>query len=150
MKNVYRVFAYLVAAGVMVQAASIAYSFFSLGNWVDGGGTFDKSSTTFPGIVGLEIHGIGSLVVLAIALIFLILSFFAKVPGGIKWGLIVFITAVVQVALGIAAHSVSILGVLHGILALVLFGVAATAAMRVGPATAVSASDQTSAGAPVG
>src|SRR5258708_38289218 len=66
------------------------------------------SRPTFPGDVGLEIHGIGSLVVLAIALIFLVLSFFAKVPGGIKWGLIVFIPAIVQDGLGIAGHSVSL------------------------------------------
>jgi heme A synthase len=149
MKSVYRVFAYLVAAGVMVQAASVAYGFFSLGKYIDSGATVDKSTTTFPGDIGLAIHGIGSMVVLAFALIFLILSFFAKVPGGIKWGLIVFITAVVQFGLGIAAHSVSLLGALHGFVALVLFGVAVSAAMRVGPATAVSASANQSTGVPV-
>jgi heme A synthase len=149
MKSAYRVFAYLVAAGVMVQAASVAYGFFAFGKYIDDGATVDKSTTTFPGDVGLEIHGIGSLVVLTIALVLLILSFFAKVPGGIKWGLIVFITAVVQVGLGILAHTLPILGVLHGLVAMVLFGVAVTAAMRVGSATAVTAPEQQSAGVPV-
>jgi heme A synthase len=149
MKSVYRVFAYLVAAGVMVQAASVAYGFFAFGKYIDSGATVDKSTTTFPGDVGLEIHGIGSLVVLAIALVLLILSFFAKVPGGITWGLIVFITAAVQVALGILAHTLPVLGVLHGIVALVLFGVAVTAAMRVGSTTAITNPTDQPAGVPV-
>src|SRR6478609_5800605 len=110
MKSVYRVFAYLVAAGVLLQAAAVAYGFFAMVKYIDDGGTVDKSTTTFPGVVGLEIHGIGGTIIVPfIALVFLILSFFAKVPGGVKWGLIVFITTVVQVALGLFAHTVPIL-----------------------------------------
>ena len=44
-----------------------------------------------------------------------------------------------QVALGLLSHSVPALGALHGIVALVLFGVAVTAAMRVGTAARVDA-----------
>ena len=132
MKSVYRVFAYLIAAGVLVQAAAIAYGFFSIGKYIDGGGTLDKSTKSFPGDSGLEVHGtVGVMVIPIIALLFLIISFFAKVQGGVKWALIVFATTVVQVALGLFAHSIPVLGIFHGLVALVLFGVAVTAAMRV-------------------
>jgi heme A synthase len=136
-KNVYRVFAYLIAALVFVQAAAVAYGFFGLTHWVDEGGVVDKAfveseSSSFTGAAGLMIHGIfGTLVIPVVALLFLIVSFFSKVPGGIKWALIVFVTVVVQVALGLGAHSVPILGLFHGLVALALLGLAITAGQRV-------------------
>ncbi len=45
--------------------------------------------------------------------------------------MIVFGVTVVQVALGLFSHSIAGLGWLHGANALILFGVAVTAAMRV-------------------
>lgn len=54
-----------------------------------------------------------------------------KVPDGVTWALIVFGAAVVQAALGIFSHSLSQLSILHGINALILFGAAVTAGMRV-------------------
>jgi len=142
MKTAYRVFAYLIAALVTVQAAAVAYGFFGLSKWIDGGGTLDKAAlesetTSFTGEVGLAVHSIfGAMVIPFIALLFIICALFAKIPGGVQWALITFATVVVQVVLGIAAHSVPILGMLHGIVALVLFGVAVTAAMRVTKAVA--------------
>ena len=70
------------------------------------------------------------MVIPVIALLLLISSFFAKVPGGIKWALIVFGVTIVQVALGLFSHEIAGLGWLHGINALILFGVAVSAAMR--------------------
>ena len=136
MKQVYRVLAYVIAALVAVQAAAVAYGFFALGKYIEAGNTVDQSTQTFPGDIGLMLHGIGGTIAIpAVALILLILSFFAKIPGGVKWALIVFLTVVVQVALGLFAHAVPLLGILHGLVALVLFGLAVTAAMRVGTAT---------------
>ena len=135
MKNVYRVLALLVAAGVMVQAAAIAFGMFGLIKWIENGGSLDKSTqltSDLGGYTGFTVHataGIG--IVPLIALLFLVSSFFAKVPGGIKWALIVFGVTVVQVALGLFSHSLAGLGWLHGANALILFGVAVTAAMRV-------------------
>ncbi|SEP75630.1 COX15/CtaA family protein [Microlunatus flavus] len=138
MKNVYRVLAYAVAALVAVQAASIAYALFGLAKYIDGGGAVDKNSDGFPGVGGLMAHGVGGqLVIPVVALALLVVSFFAHVPGGVRWALIVLGTVVVQVALGIFSHSLPALGAVHGALALVLFGVAVTAAMRVGSATSV-------------
>jgi hypothetical protein len=135
MKNVYRVLALLVAAGVVVQAAAIAFGVFGLFKWVENGGTIDQSTSensNFGGITGFVLHGVlGTIALPAIALLFLVISFFAKVPGGIKWGLIVFGVTVLQVLLGLFSHSLAWLGWLHGANALILFGVAVTAAMRV-------------------
>ena len=135
MRNVYRVLGLLVAFGVMVQAAAIAFGMFGLIKWIETGGTLDKSTDLNPdlgGYAGFSTHGtVGIMVLPAISLLFLISSFFAKVPGGIKWALIVFGVTVVQVALGLFSHSLAGLGWLHGANALILFGVAVTAAMRV-------------------
>jgi hypothetical protein len=135
MKNVYRVLALLVAAGVMVQAAAIAFGMFGLFKWVEHGGTIDQSTSensNFGGITGFITHGVvGTIVLPAIALLFLVSSFFAKLPGGIKWALIVFGVTVLQVALGLFSHNLAALGWLHGANALILFGVAVSAAMRV-------------------
>jgi hypothetical protein len=151
MKNVYRVLALLIAVGVMVQGAAIAFGMFGLFKWVENGGTIDQSTSensNFGGITGFLVHGIaGTIVLPAIALLFLISSFFAKVPGGIKWGLIVFGVTVLQVLLGLFAHSLAWLGWLHGANALILFGVAVTAAMRV--RTAAPAEVRDTAAAPV-
>jgi hypothetical protein len=156
MKTAYRVFAYLIAALVVVQASAVAYGFFGLGKWIEDGGTLDKGAmesdtTHFTGGGGLAVHGIvGSAVIPLIALLFVVLALFAKIAGGVKWALITFATVVVQVALGISAHSVPALGMLHGIVALALFGVAVTAAMRVGRvgSTRTDATTPVMAGAP--
>jgi hypothetical protein len=135
MKNVYRVLALLVALGVILQAASIAFGMFGLIKWIENGGSLDKSTELTPdigGYTGFSLHGIdGTIILPAIALLFLISSFFAKVPGGIKWALIVFGVTVLQVALGLFSHSLAGLGWLHGANALILFGTAVTAASRV-------------------
>jgi hypothetical protein len=146
MKQAYRVLAFLVAAGVMFQAAAIAYGMFGLIKWVEGGGTLDQSTELTPelgGYTGFSFHAAGGIfVVPAIALLFLISSFFAKIPGGIKWALIVFGVAVLQVALGLFAHSVAGLGWLHGLNALILFGTAVMAGMRVTRAVASKAAPE--------
>ena len=146
MRNVYRVLGLLVAVGVMVQAAAIAFGMFGLIKWIENGGSLDQSTelnSDLGGYAGFSTHGtVGIMVLPAIALLFLISSFFAKVPGGIKWALIVFGVTVLQVALGLFSHSIAGLGWLHGANALILFGVAVTAAMRVNrvaPARAVEA-----------
>src|SRR4029450_9075034 len=135
MKQVYRVLAFLIAAGVAIQAASIAYGMFGLIKWIEKGGTLAQSTELTPalaGYTGFSWHATGGIFVLpAISLLFLISSFFAKVPGGIRWALIVLGVTVLQVALGLFAHSVAALGWLHVITALALFGTAMMAGMRV-------------------
>ena len=141
MKQVYRVFAFLVAAAVMFQAASIAFAMFSFFHWIEGGGSIDQSTELGPAIgghFGFVAHALaGIIVVPALALLFLISSFFAKVPGGVKWALIVFGLTVLQVALGIfAREALSGLGWLHGINAALVFAAAVMAGIRAKRATA--------------
>ena len=138
MRSVYRVFAFIIAAEVVVQAAAIAFAVFGLGKWVEDGGTLDKAVMESDdggvgGVLGFAIHGInGTMIVPLLALVFLVISFFAKIPGGVKWAGITFLLVIVQVALGMFGHSVPALGALHGINALALFGVAVMAGKRVG------------------
>jgi hypothetical protein len=134
MRTTYRALAYLVALGVMVQAASVAFGFFGLGKYVEDGGTLDKATLegdlSFTGALGLSVHSIdGSMVIPAIAVLLLVVSFFAKLTGGVRWAGFVFLAVVVQVLLGVFAHVMPALGMLHGLNALVLFGVALRAGM---------------------
>jgi hypothetical protein len=146
MRSVYRVLAYLVAAEVVVQAMAMVYAVAGLGKWVDNGGVFDKSvmennQSPFPEVVGLAIHGInGMMIVPLIALLLLISSFFAKIPGGVKWAGLVLLLVVVQVSLGLFGHAIPALGALHGLNALLLFSAALHTARRrrvVAPSPAV-------------
>jgi hypothetical protein len=133
---VYRVLAFVVAGLVVVQAAAIAFAVFGLVHWIEGGGTLDastagpESNVSFPGVVGFMIHGMfGTMVIPIVVILLLVSSFFAKTPGAVKWALIVFVTTLVQIALGIFAHGVPHLGILHGVVAMVLFGAAVMAGM---------------------
>jgi hypothetical protein len=137
MRGVYRFLAALIAVEVLVQAAAVAYGVFGIGKYVDDGHDLTKSmfeedsNTSFTGLGGLILHGMnGMMIIPLIALIFLIVSFFAKVPKGVLWALLTFVLVIVQVALGLFAHSVPALGILHGPNALLLFGVALMAFMR--------------------
>jgi len=148
MKTAYKVLAYLIALEVMVQAAAIAFAFFGLGKWIDDGGTLDKAALDsqdleFTGVIGFMIHGLnGMMIIPAIALIFLIFSFFAKIPGGAKWAAFVLLSVVVQVSLGIFGHETPELAPLHGVNALILFSLAVMAGMRVSRVTATTDSPQ--------
>ncbi len=78
------------------------------------------------------LHGIiGMMLIPLLALVLLIISFFAKIPGGVKWAGIVLGLVVLQVALGIFGHETPYSGLLHGLNALILFTVALLAGRRV-------------------
>ena len=67
MKQVYRVLAFLVAAGVAIQAASVAYGMFGLLKWIEGGGTLDQSTELTPalgGYTGFSWHATGGIFIL--------------------------------------------------------------------------------------
>jgi hypothetical protein len=137
MRSAYRVLAYLICVEVVIQAAAIAYAVFGEGKYIEEGGVVDQAAIEseeilFPEVVGFIVHGINGMnLIPLIALILLIVSFFAKIPGGVKWAGLVLLTVVVQVLLGIFAHGVPVLGLLHGLNALVIFTLALLAARRV-------------------
>jgi len=136
MRTAYRVFAYIIAAEVVVQAAAMAFAVAGLFNWIDKeGGVLDKaaidSEVEFTGVVGFIIHGMnGMMLIPLIALTFLIISFFAKVPGGVMWAGIIVGLVVLQVTLGLLGSEGPIFGMLHGANALAIFAVAIMAGMR--------------------
>jgi hypothetical protein len=157
MRTAYKVLAYLVAAEVAVQAMAIVWGIAGLGRWVDGGGVFDKAviesqgTPPFPEVVGILVHGInGMFVIPALALLLLIVSFFTKVRGAIKWAVIVFVLVVVQGQLGELGHDFPLAGAVHGLNAMALFGVALYAGRRLRAAAAVGVEQpETRTAAPV-
>jgi heme A synthase len=132
MRTAYRVLAIAIAAMVAVQSAAIGYAVFAQLNWMDKGGTLDSAAfdTGAPGTGAMIFHALNGGVVLLLSLALLIISFFAKIPRGVRWALIVLGATILQIALGVFSHWLAALGAVHGVVALVLFGVAVTAAMR--------------------
>ena len=132
MRSVYRVLAFLVALEVALQAMFIVYGDAGLGLWIENdGGVVDKATfetafesgeAPFPEFQAFILHGMnGMMVIPALALVLLIVSFFAKVPRGIAVAGALLGLVVLQVALGILGHSIAYMGALHGINALLLF-----------------------------
>ena len=131
MRTAYRVLAFAIAALVAVQAAAIGYAVFAQLSWIENGGTIDKASIeSAPGTGAYIFHALDGGVVLLLALALLVISFFAEIPQGVRWAVIVLVCTIVQIALGTLSHMLSAIGAVHGAVALVLFGVAVMAAMR--------------------
>jgi hypothetical protein len=124
---------------------AIVFAVAGLSKWIEGGGHLDKTvevghGRPFPEAIGLDVHAVdGNLIIPAMALLLLISSFFARLPGGIKWAGLVLLLVVVQVALGISTSAVPALGALHGLNALLLFSAAIYTGLRVGRTAARSA-----------
>lgn len=137
MRNVYRVLAYLLAVEVVVQAMAIAYAIAGLGKWVaDDGGVLNKQvidsdSPDFPGVGGFATHGInGTMIIPIVVILLLVVSFFAKVPGGVRRAAILFGLVALQVFLGIFSHSIPFVIVLHVLNAFGILGMALFTARR--------------------
>jgi heme A synthase len=132
MRAAYRVLAFAIAALVAVQSAAIGYAVFAQLHWIEQGGTLDEAAfeSGAPGTAAMIFHALDGGVILLLSLVLLVISFFAKIPHGVRWALIVLLTTIVQIALGTLSRLVAPIGAVHGAVALVLFGVAVMAAMR--------------------
>jgi FtsP/CotA-like multicopper oxidase with cupredoxin domain len=132
MRTAYRVLAFAIAAMVAIQVGAIGYAVFAQLNWIEKGGMVDEAAfdTGVPGTGAYMFHALFAGVVLLASLAMLIISFFAKIPQGVTWAVIVLVCTVVQIALGTLSHMLAAIGAVHGAVALVLFGVAVMAAMR--------------------
>jgi hypothetical protein len=145
MRNVYRWLAYLLAAEVVIQAMAIAYALAGLGKWVeDDGGVLNKQvldsddALHFHGVGGFATHGInGTMIIPILVLLLLVVSFFAKVPNGVKNAAILVGMVILQVALGIALHGVPYVAFLHVLnaFAILVFAFQTGRAASVAPAT---------------
>jgi len=137
MRSAYKYLAHTIAGLVAVQAAVMVFAVAGLYIWVSDGNSLTESTLTadeppdFTGAIGFMLHGImGMTLIPLLALVLLIISFFAKIPGGVKWAAIVLGLVVLQVALGIFGHETPYSGLLHGFNALILFAVAIKAGLR--------------------
>lgn len=153
--KVYRALAYTIAVLVVVQAGAIAWAFFGLTDWIanDGGVVnkavleSDNEEMLFTAEWGFAIHMFfnGLLLIPLVSLVLLITSFFARVPKGVLWALVIFGLIVLQVVL-LPMLSRSLdpsFGALHGVNAIVLLAVAILAGRRAVPtATATPAADR--------
>ena len=134
MRSAYRILAIIIAIEVVIQAMMIVFAVAGLGHWVDEGGTLDKAAfesedLSFTGVAGFMVHGInGMMIIPLLGLALLVVSFFAKVPGGVKLAAIVLGSIVVQVFAGILGHDAPYIGMIHGLNAFVLFSAAVYAA----------------------
>ncbi|MFC5141059.1 hypothetical protein ACFPK1_22680 [Actinomycetospora rhizophila] len=138
MRTTYRVLAWILALEVVVQAAAIAWALFGLSTWIQNGGVLDaaamQAEPQFDGVVGFMVHGMnGTIIVPVVALLLLVVSFFAKLTRGVALAAALFLMVVAQVLLGMIAHAVPSLGMLHGALALAIL-VTAVMSARLTPA----------------
>lgn len=130
----------LIALGVLLQAMWIAFGFFTVANKIDDGTSFDKDYVENNSIFGLDMHGLfGMLIIPILGLLFLIVSFFAKVPGGAKWAGFTFLAIVLQVTFAFIAFGAPVVGLLHGLNAFVVLGLGAYSARRAQTVQAVPA-----------
>ncbi|MFN2540138.1 MAG: hypothetical protein ABR549_18575 [Mycobacteriales bacterium] len=145
MRKTYQIFAFLIATEVVIQAAAIAYALAGLGKWVeDDGGVLNKAvpdaddGPDFRGVGGFELHGInGMMIIPLITLLFLIISFFAKLPGASKRAGLIALLVIAQVVLGLTSHSVPLLAALHAINGFVLFSLAVMTGVKAGKSAPV-------------
>jgi hypothetical protein len=128
MKSTYRVLAVLIALGVVFQAAAVGLAWFTVIRDIDGGAVIDKN---YEGNIGHALHFFGGSIIPVLALLLFIVSFFAKVPGGVKWAGLVLGIAVLQYVLAFISFGIPAVGALHGLNALVLAAVAGMAGRRV-------------------
>lgn len=137
MKVTYRILTYLIASGVVLQAASIAFGFFGIGRWVVAGNTLDRhtflhTTTELGGYTGLAIHYVvGQVIMPLLGLALFSLSFFTRVRHATTWAGALVVSIIVQLLLGLAAFHQAPAGAVHGFLAIVIFAVAAAAGHRI-------------------
>jgi hypothetical protein len=131
MKATYRVLAYLIPVIVALQASFIALGVFGLGKFVEDGNDFTKSileNGGSTGDVGFAMHGFGAMAAALVGLLLLIVSFFAKIEGGVRAATFVFLDVVLQWVLAFVSFGVWAVGILHGLNAFLLFGLGMMAA----------------------
>ena len=156
----YRVLASLVALGVVVQAALIAYGIAALGHWIYDGRnaatreTFEEGSDVdYGGKAGFDLHGeLGALWLPLLALAFVAVAFVTRrgVEHGLRWAGVVLGLMALQAVLGFATLAVPGLAVLHAVNALALFTTATYAATRLSPAPLATSAARGTVAEPAG
>ena len=116
MITAYKMLGRIAALLVLVQAGTIGYSSFAHGN-----------------ATASKIHEITGMMALPVAVVvMLVLAFLAKSSVSIKYGAALVLLVIVQIGLGEMGAKMHWLGALPGVIALVIFGAAAMAAVMAG------------------
>ena len=137
MRKTYSVIAWIIAGGVVVQAAAIAFAFGGALHYVSEGGVIDKAllesrQAGGDGELGFVLHAIvGGVLIPLLALALLVISFFVHTRGARLWAAITFGIVVMQVTLGFSIIALPYLGLIHGANALAIVVAASVAALRV-------------------
>ncbi len=137
MRKVYSALAWIIAGGVVVQAAAIAFAFGGMLNLVSEGGVVDKAllesfQAGGVGELGFMIHGlVGGVVIPLLAVALLVVSFFVRARGAKLWAAVTLGLVVLQVTLGFSITDVPYLGLIHGANALAVVVAAVMGALRV-------------------
>jgi heme A synthase len=136
MRRIYTGLAWIIAGGVVVQAAAIAFAFGGMLNRVSNGDVVDKALLESGGAggvgeLGFWIHGIaGGVLIPLLAAALLVVSFFVRARGAKLWAAITLGLVVLQVVLGFSITDMPYLGLIHGANALAIVVAAAVAALR--------------------
>jgi hypothetical protein len=141
-KQAYRILYYLLSLEVLIQAAVIAWWAFGVTKYADDHGSISHHQLEdggFGGSAGLSIHAVnGFMIIPLIALVLLVVSFLAKVPGGVRLASITFVLVLVQAYLLPALSEKSpVVGTLHGAVALAILGLSIAAPRMAREADAV-------------
>jgi hypothetical protein len=138
MRSLYVWLSRLIALGVVVQVLVIAWSAFDIINKAGDGVPFTEDTEAN---AGAAVHSVvGMMIIPVLALLFGIISFFAKVRGGVALAWAVVGLVVLQIALAFASFSAPVVGMLHALNAFAIAGVAGLAGGRASrPDTPVAA-----------
>ena len=145
MRRVYQIICHIIAACVVIQAAVIAWSTFAILNSTGEGAALSEENVP----VGFLVHSVvGQIIIPVLALALLVVALIMR--AGIMWSVWVLVAVVVQIFLGYTSFDLPGLGLIHGINAFVVLGLAEIGARAVGaeaktPATAQTSTAQSSA-----
>lgn len=129
MKATYRVLAYIIAGLVVLQAVWIALSSFTVIKAADAG----KAITEDTAGIGGALHYMGGMYAIPLVTIaLLVVSFFARVKGGIKWALFILLAVAVQITLAFLSFGVPQIGALHGLNAFIIIALSVIAGTKAG------------------
>ena len=127
MRRAYQVICHIISACVVIQAAVIAWSTFTILNATNEGG----AAFVDEGVTGFIVHSaVGQLVIPLVALALLVLALIGRI--GISWAAWLVVAVLVQLILGYSSFEIPGLGLLHGINAFVILGLAEMGARSVG------------------
>jgi hypothetical protein len=129
LNSAFRIWASITSLAIIVQVGLASYGAFHAADEADDKGTIGKNAVSD----GFTAHALLGYVILLAALILLVLALLRRRAGGanrVKWSAGIFGLMVVQILFAALGHATPWLGVLHGMNALAVAGVAGSLAGR--------------------